>query len=57
MTPISVHREKKGERVIRRGEEEQTRGKVPLTVGGRKRRKEASQKCNRTRSEPSDSSF
>lgn len=54
MTPISVHREKRRGRITRKGEEEQTRGKTPLTV---RKRKEAAQKCNRTRSEPSDSSF
>lgn len=47
--------------VTRKGEEDHRRGIIPLTVKRRrrrrKRRKEAARKCNRTRSEPSDSSF
>lgn len=46
-------------RITRKGVEEQTKGKIPLTVrkSRRRRKKEAARKCNRTRSEPSDSSF
>lgn len=48
MTPLSVHREKtRGEKHIHTEEEEQKRGQILPTV----RRKEAAQKCNRTRSE------
>lgn len=48
------HREKEEGESHAKGEEEQMRGKTPLRA---KRAKESAQKCNRTRSEPADSSF